>query len=485
MSRWQRDVFVPNESDGFVFAAGSLRGSGVSPGDAGWERALAARSLLPLVVESEDPASVRVVVGGDLTAEERDQWVGRVDGGLDLAGAAASGGQLALCGGLAWVLDAGDWAEEYARVLEVPAGRYRASLYCYASAPNGRACLEAAGSDEALGAWFRREHPGREFPGWLHDACVADPELDPGHEKQWRRAKERGGPRVIDFLLHLEPIDEMPPPVAVADHGFAEAQGRRPAVFPLGLPAEALEGAPDSGREDASEAPPAPAPAPASPADLAPLARGPLSLPVEKLARAARVAWFCHPYTRPTLTATFSAKPPRIEVDGATARAEGRSLRVSFDDDGQPAGAADALRAVGRELAKASGLVRLDLELARSSPAQAVGRHRYAGAVEAGAWRVEAAFPAVPAATLAEALALAEALENGRRFTARDEEEATRIEARVARSLADYFGSNALQRTGAELALARRDPALFGHVLARAFWMRYSGTWPLQDDDAD
>ena len=78
---------------------------------------------------------------------------------------------------------------------------------------------------------------------------------------------------------------------------------------------------------------------------------------------------------------------------------------------------------------------------------------------------------------------LGEALEGGRKLVARDEAEAEQIEARVRRVLADYFGSNTLQRTGAELALKRRDPALFGHLVARVFWMRYPDVWPLQDDD--
>ena len=58
-----------------------------------------------------------------------------------------------------------------------------------------------------------------------------------------------------------------------------------------------------------------------------------------------------------------------------------------------------------------------------------------------------------------------------------------RIEARVRTALADYFGSNMLQRIGPELALKRRDPALFGHIVARVFWMRYANVWPLQDED--
>ena len=124
-----------------------------------------------------------------------------------------------------------------------------------------------------------------------------------------------------------------------------------------------------------------------------------------------------------------------------------------------------------------------ELESQRLRAKGPLGAHRYRGTVRNGAWQIEAAAPRVTAATLAEAIALGEALENGRKLVARDETEAGRIETRVHRALADYFGSNALQRTGAELALKRRDPALFGHLVARVFWMRYPDVWPLQDED--
>ena len=198
----RRDVHVPNESDAFVITSSAMRARGIGPGNRAWAEAITACDLLPLAVESEDPANIRIVVAEPLDAAEQREWVGMVSSALRVLD-----GRLALCGGIAYVLDAGAWAEEYVRVVEIPSGEYRATLYCYASAPNGRLCIERSGSDEPLGAWFRRTRSGHDVPLWLHNLCVNDPTLDPGHARQWKRAAEKPGGHVVDFLLHLEAAD--------------------------------------------------------------------------------------------------------------------------------------------------------------------------------------------------------------------------------------------------------------------------------------
>jgi hypothetical protein len=194
----------------------------------------------------------------------------------------------------------------------------------------------------------------------------------------------------------------------------------------------------------------------------------------------------CHPYTHPGLRITFPGKPPRLgwdDVEDAKLVVAGNEARISFANNGQPADALVPLTVVARQLAGIPDAAVVEFFSSRLKTKSALGAHRYRGTVRHGIWRIEASLPRVDAARLAEALALAEALENGRRLVARDENEAERIEARVTRALADCFGGNSLQRTGAELALRRRDPALFAHVVARVFWSRYAETWPLQDED--
>ena len=476
----RQDVRVPNESDGFVFTSPAWRGRGISPGDAAWTAAAAAGDLLPLVVESEDSAIVRVVVNEALTASEEREWVGVLRGGLRLPE-----GQLALCGGVAYLLETAAWALEFSRTVEVPPGSYRATLYCYASAPNGRWCVEQSGTDEPLGSWFRRTSAGQEMPRWLHNLCVNDPDLDPGHRVKWKRESLRGGVPVIDYLLHLEPMPKAPANTVGGD-GFLEAgECRQPHPFPLGVAAVGI-----ADEDDLADDEPTPTPLPVVAAQeaigpLQPVQGGPVPVPVAKLARVARIAWLCQPYTHPTVRVTFPVKAPRLEdIEDATFKTKGAELSVAFDDTGQPAGAAEPMNALGGRLAGVAEGAIIELELRRLRAAGPLGAHRYRGTVRNGAWQIDAAYPAVNAVTLAEALALVEALENGRKLLARDEKEAERIEARVRSALADYFGFNVLQRTGAELALKRRDPALFGHVVARVFWMRYANVWPLQDEDA-
>ena len=143
------------------------------------------------------------------------------------------------------------------------------------------------------------------------------------------------------------------------------------------------------------------------------------------------------------------------------------------------------MSAVARVLDSAADVAFIELNTARRRSSDPKGLHRYAGAVREGTWEVAEALPRIAAGPLREALTLCEAIENGRRLTARDESEAAEIEARVLQRLRDYFGANGLQRNGAEIALRRRDPSLFEHIVARVFWARYAAVWPLQDEDAD
>ena len=475
----RRDIHVPNESDGFVFTSAGMGGKGISPGDRGWAEAVRDCALLPLSIESEDAANVRIVVDEPLDAAELGEWVGVVRSGLRVPD-----GKLALCGGSVYLLETQPWVEEFVRFVEIPAGEYRATLYCYASAPNGRLCVERSGSEEPLGAWFRRTRPAHAMPPWLHNLCINDPSLDPKHRKEWKRATLKAGGSVVDFLLHLEPVRDALSSAPLNEEGVMEAaECRKPEPFPLGIATARLEGGEE--RDAPSEPPPAPV-VPSIAGDLATIAGGPVAVPIAKLSRVAQVAWMCHPYTHPALRITFPGKPVRLrldEIEDADITVSGREAQVTFLNHSQPADAAVPLAEVAKLLEALPDGSIVELQASRLKAKGTLGAHRYRGAVQGGMWQVEASSPRVDAAVLSEALSLAEALESGRRLTARDEHEAVRIEGRVKRVLADYFGGNALQRTGAELALKRRDPALFGHVVARVFWMRYPAVWPLQDED--
>lgn len=484
------DLRVDNESDALVMASAALRGSGIGPGDAGWDAAVAAQRVFAVWLESEDPAWVRVVVAEPLQAEEDAQWVGVVRAALHLPD-----GRLALCGGIAWILDGGRWTEAFARLLEVPAGRYRADLYCYASAPNGRWCAQQVDPREPLGAWFRRTRPDEALPVWLHNRCVDDPTLDPGQALRWRRAQELPGGEVIDFVLHLSPL---PVGEAVLPAGDGPEEGvlepgecRRPQSFPLGLPL--------AGRALVRAQPAAPVPSTGpgpkwgvqalaqrhASQPLQPVAGGPVALPLAALEHVARLAWWCQPYAHPGLRIVHAKKPPRWrELEDVELSADGQEWRIGLRWREQPADAQVPLAALAKQLGQLADGSAIELWCARPGHAAAAGAQHWQGEVRGGQWQLAQAWPPVDATTLAEALALAQAAEGGRRLQARDEDEARRIEARVQRALGDCMGSNALLREGAELSLRRRDKLLFERIAARVFWMRYPDVWPLVDEDA-
>jgi len=45
--------------------------------------------------------------------------------------------------------------------------------------------------------------PNEPFPAWLHNDCVIDPSEDPGHEQEWKKARQIEDPNEfhVDFLL--------------------------------------------------------------------------------------------------------------------------------------------------------------------------------------------------------------------------------------------------------------------------------------------
>jgi hypothetical protein len=341
-------VRVPNESDAFVFTSPSQRGRGFTSASA---------DVLAMLVESEDSADVRVVVDEPLQPEEATQWVGVVRSQLHVPE-----GKLVLAGGISYLVEEAAWAGAEARVVELPAGSYHATLYCHASSPNGRWCAEQV-DDEPLGAWFRRTRAGAPFPAWLHNLCVYDPEQDPGHQKQWKKAREAEAPAVVDFLLHLERGDG----IAAApgpDGVYQAGECRKPEPFPLGLPAVGL--APHPG----AAVPPAVVAVPTGAAPTRqPIAGGPVAIPLGKLHRLARLAWLCHPYTQPTVRITFPRAVPALEdVEGATMSTRATELTVAFDDDGQPAGAFDALNALGKQFsASVPDGTTVELDMARKN----------------------------------------------------------------------------------------------------------------------
>ncbi len=244
----REDVYIENDSGGMSLLSSSVLEEVIDDArdnDGGFVNNHEA--ILASLV-GDDSFIARVVVGEPLTADEQEQWITHYRWALKVPC-----GKLLVCGGFdPDVL--GEWLERGdhtgVRKVEIPKGHYVVDAYAYLHSMNGRVILEQEWQ-ENLGAWFRRDHPGRAFPAWVAGELAMFNEEDPGHEKEWRdlASSVRAGALTIEtqpldwigFLFHLQPFDpnvELTPPEE--DSWFGAGQGlRRPARFPLGIPSDA------------------------------------------------------------------------------------------------------------------------------------------------------------------------------------------------------------------------------------------------------
>lgn len=245
-SPMRRDLHIYNEATGMTVASASLSGKGIDSDTPAWQAAFRAGQLIPMELFQDDPFNLRLVLDEALSPPEDEEWVGRIDWKLCLPD-----GRLLVCGGSEYIMQKFDepdeYLQQYAQIVEVPPGDYRASLLIYFNSVNGRECVSIAkGGDDVdpLGKWFRATRPGEKFPDWLHNACVIDPAEDPGFKKEWKRAESVAeSTELIDFILHLTPlVGEVVMPDLPENGWFSEPPiCRVPVRIPLGIAAEAVE----------------------------------------------------------------------------------------------------------------------------------------------------------------------------------------------------------------------------------------------------
>lgn len=496
----RRDVYVYNESTGFVVTsvglAAGARGDDVdlgAPGDKAWKKVVQAGLVLPVELVQDDPVVVRVIVDEDLTDDEEAEWVGRLEAKLDLPD-----GKLALCGGTELLEEGLESAEDYLQVLDVPAGTYGATLLAQLPGLNGEHLFgRAAGKRkkaEALGAYFRRTRGKKKFPAWLQAWCVAYPEKDPGHEREWKeRARPEDGREVLDFVLHLKPLrprQKAEAPKVGKDGwvGLDAWEVRAPELCPLGLPAKRLL----RQRERAPRAP-----AKVVLPDLERLLAGceltrlgRVDVPLERLGHVYALAWFATDSSHPELLIE-PAVDVDLQLEGAHVVRERGRLRI-----GTPvtAGKWDALSLVSRlgpVLARLPGEHVLELRTACPDLGMGerrhrdAGRQRYRGRVTKGVWRIEEGYPRLTETALREALELAAQARGGTALTLHSPKEAQDVHARVMREDAFLFESNPLTVDGERLVLATPHEALLTMVGQHVFRKRYPTLWSVPDEDED
>jgi hypothetical protein len=247
----RKDFFIENDSGAFTITS-----AGVVPGvieDGRQNDAQFARDNQVILVSlvGDDSFIARVVHDEPLSEPESREWIAHIRSRLTV-----SGGKLVICSGYDPDLLA-DWSAEPVDggdvwTMAIPDGDYLVDVYTYLQTMNGRVFLENEWN-EKLGAWFRRDHPGRPFPSWVAGELAMEPQDDPGHEDEWddlpgsieagTLAVETSPLDWVGFLIHLSPPRtdaELSQPSE--DGFFAERTGlRKPPLCPLGLPSAATD----------------------------------------------------------------------------------------------------------------------------------------------------------------------------------------------------------------------------------------------------
>ncbi len=494
----RKDLYVYNEATGFLITSKRLAAKGWDSAGEEWDKAVRNGDLIPTELYQDDSFVIRAVVGGELTTQESEEWCGRLDWKLRVPD-----GNLVVCGGSDYVME--EWEDEegyigdHVRHLKIPRGDYKASLYMYLPGVNGAPCLRAAqdgDEPDPLGEWFRRTRPNEKFPAWLHNDCIDDPSEDPGHEKEWKKAKKIEDPnqRYVEFLIHLTPL-KAGEPVAMpelTDGWFSTpSQCRVPKKIPLRIPAEEPEGLPEKPNPD--EVFPVGIFQHTEPFKRAAVTGGAVEVPVERLARLFRVAWFCHPWTLPQIrvqlpkTAAFSEGSERIEK--VIMRRNGDIIDIQFEATGGQSGSIRQVAAVSSRLNGLPDGSILEMDTAWVSAEhlkkeKPIALHRYRGIVRNGKIAIEEAFPCANAATLNGALALAAQIEAESVIDAGDVQTASAVLAYLKTHL--FFSSNpAVANGSAGIAMKNPEPLMLNFVAADVFKRRFKQDFPLMDLEQD
>lgn len=184
---------------------------------------------LPLAFPGDCAFDDAIVVIGELSESEEDEWIGRISSRLSVP----CGQLVVLCGGgdayeLEEALSRGGESELHT-TIEVPPGDYRVDVYAYVSSMTVDFLLEEG---EPPSAWFERTRPQIRKPKWV---------------RMWDEQGMAGqlGDELVSYILRLSPIGSALPdtPALDEDLGWAGVfEARWPALCPLGIPRSELLG---------------------------------------------------------------------------------------------------------------------------------------------------------------------------------------------------------------------------------------------------
>jgi hypothetical protein len=487
------DYQVYNEANGMMVTSLAMAGKRLDEGSKKWLKAVNDGKMIPLALYQDDSFNIRVVGGQDLDPQETEEWVARLEWPLEVPD-----GKLAITGGAILVneeYEAGG-CEESVASLQIPKGRYRATLYTHLPGVNGQAALDhlAGGYGKArpAGAWWRASRSGQTMPAWLRQRCVAYPDTDPGHESEWEGVESLSQdqtPDVIDFLLHLQRDDDFRP-----ERKFVEQDGwfplhegaRQPEICPRGL----------EGRQVRK-----PTRGPAgkwvyvvelgqaverfSPTDLE---GGELALQPAQLAQLYRLARFCHTLSVPQFRAEGACNEATVpEGEGYVLVTRPERTDLLFSNDHKPHDHEAALRELASWFSGWPAGTRWELSCAQSDPRgregeQPLGLHRYVGKVHDSGWVLCQTYPPAARSEVEAALALAREVSLGEAFTLRDEAEADPVRSFARGNHGPWLeDDNKPVVKGGKFSLHPPDAGLLGVYGSAAFAVRHRGTWPVLD----
>lgn len=516
----RRDLHLHNEANGWVLTSGTRNGRPekdfTKPGSATWAAAIDDASIVPMALFQDDSFDVRVVVGGELSAQETEEWVDRLTWKL-----AIPDGRLVITAGTEW-LEGDDPDGEYSREMEVPAGTYQVDVYTYLPGVNGAPCLAKAGVKEAgLRKWLKATRPGVTPPAWLAERMGEEKPSaeeqarrdafrkleEENHEAQrrsWRAwpldplptedatSKDERVP--IDFVVHLTSLREEIPMSSPKKGWFAHVQApRKPDRCPLGIYSEHVPMRVDTA---VSPAPPSVGSRVKDRA-LRALPGGPITVDVAtELPLPFWVALLCKADLVTELEVDLRGAEFPVSWPSAASgiNASRRSNGWTIGVDGWGHHAVRRLHRLAGLLAALPDGATLEMNVApdpqesvREQPAEETtrldaGSHRYRGQVRGGMWHIAEISQPVDATALRDALAIAREVDGGGPVTARSESEAnamwTDLEANGTNyKMGKLFGGAPVKRAGNALHPASLQDVIEPGVVA--FRARFRGVWPL------
>ncbi len=225
------DFFCDGPS--YVITSSSLGGGGLTPQELAntlrqgnqpdIEELLKRKACLPLFFPGDCAFDQAIVILGNLTEQENNEWIGRIAWQLNIP----CGKLMILCGGgdvdgieNAIAGDGYDGYTEYFKLIDVPAGEYLVEIYAYVSSMTVDFYFE---EDEPLEDWFKRTRPNIKLPKWL------------------QYFKEQGmigelSDELVSYILRLSPLKSEPPLPKLDEVGWcSEFEFRRPELCPLGI----------------------------------------------------------------------------------------------------------------------------------------------------------------------------------------------------------------------------------------------------------